>query len=217
MTCHNRVPALRFGWWARENVAVQQRRQLADVHHQWGVIERRMGNVQAALAQLQRALKFHPAHLGALTETTLLLHSAGKLEAAHQFLLRAVQVQPGNADFHNKLGVIRREQDRKADAMRHFKDALQADANWHPAAHNLAWILATSSNPELRDGKTAVQLAEKLCQASNYQQPQALDTYAAAMAEMGHYDRAAQLAEDALAIVRRSQPTDAAAATDREA
>ncbi|MDG2381135.1 MAG: redoxin domain-containing protein [Pirellulaceae bacterium] len=192
-----------------DDEAVRQRYRLAGVHHQWGVIERRMGNARASLRQMQRALKFHSTHLGALTETTLLLRSAGKLEEAHRFLLRAVQVQPNDADYHNKLGVIRKDQDRLAEAIPHFRDALQIDSNWHPAAHNLAWILATSSDPGLRDGETAVRLAEKLCQAFNYQQPQALDTYAAALAETGHYARAPKLMEDALAIVRESPPTNA--------
>jgi hypothetical protein len=55
----------------------------------------------------------------------------------------------------------------------------------------------------------AVALAVKVCEASNYQQPQALDTYAAALAEDGQFEKACEIADNALEIAKKSVPTAA--------
>ena len=191
-----------------DEAAVQQRLRLADVHHQSSIIEGKSGNKQAALDHLRRALAFHPGHVRALIDVSAVLRSAGKLDEAHGFLVRAAQARPNSADLHNKLGIIRMQQGSLEEAIRHFREALQVDANWHPAANNLAWILATTRDSELRDAEMAVRLAEQVCRASSFAQPQALDTYAAALAANGQYEKAVEIVARALEIAKESVTTE---------
>lgn len=60
-------------------------------------------------------------------------------------------------------------------------------------ANNLAWIRATSVNPEFRNGAEAVKLAKQACDAVDFKQPQQLvliDTLACAYAESGDFAKA---------------------------
>ncbi|MFO0946979.1 MAG: tetratricopeptide repeat protein [Planctomycetota bacterium] len=65
----------------------------------------------------------------------------------------------------------------------------------------LAWILATSPDESVRDGKEARALAEQVLKATSPNNPQALDALAAAWAESGDFTRATNLAERSAAIL----------------
>ena len=65
------------------------------------------------------------------------------------------------------------------------------------ALNNLAWIRATESQAELRDGAEAVRLAEQACQLSSYHEPSVVGTLAAAYAEAGRFDEAVAMAAKA--------------------
>lgn len=67
--------------------------------------------------------------------------------------------------------------------------------------NDLAWRLATSSDPQLRDGSNAVRLAEKAVAATGRQNPKYLDTLAAAYAEAGHFGDAVNVQQEAIALM----------------
>jgi protein O-mannosyl-transferase len=61
----------------------------------------------------------------------------------------------------------------------------------------LAWLLATVKDDKLRDGAEAVRLAEEVCRQTERKVPALLDVLAAAYAEAGRFDDAAQTAAEA--------------------
>lgn len=63
--------------------------------------------------------------------------------------------------------------------------------------NNLAWILATSPDEQLRDGQQAVQLAEQANAVTGGRNPGVLDTLAAAYAAAGDFDQAVRVATEA--------------------
>ncbi|MEQ8859431.1 MAG: hypothetical protein RIC56_12360 [Pseudomonadales bacterium] len=75
-----------------------------------------------------------------------------------------------------------------------------------PARNNLAWLLATANEPELRDGERAVALIRGVALSSGAWQY--LDTLAAAWAAAGEFDRAVLVAERAIAIAQRELAGD---------
>lgn len=68
--------------------------------------------------------------------------------------------------------------------------------------NNLAWVLATSTFDELRDGERAIVLAEKAADLTDYKEAYILSTLASAYAEVGDFERAVQWSEKA---VQRNQ------------
>lgn len=92
---------------------------------------------------------------------------------------------------------------RYAAALTHYRSALAHDGNSVDALNNAAWQLATCPNPQLRDGKTAVELANKACELTGYKQPFYIVTLAAAYAEAGQYDEAITNAQKARVLALR--------------
>jgi hypothetical protein len=74
---------------------------------------------------------------------------------------------------------------------------LSLDASNTVVLNNLAWILATTKERQLRDGWEAVRLASQAVDLTDRREPVLIGTLAAAYAEEGHFDEAivyAQLA-----------------------
>ena len=66
--------------------------------------------------------------------------------------------------------------------------------------NNLAWVLATSTLEELRDGKRAIELATLACEVTEYKRPHILSTLASGYAEEGDFDSAIKWIEKGLEI-----------------
>ena len=65
-----------------------------------------------------------------------------------------------------------------------------------------AWILATAADPRARDGSRARAFAERAVELTRRQDPDSLDSLAAALAEQGEFDRAVLVAREALGAAR---------------
>ena len=74
--------------------------------------------------------------------------------------------------------------------------------------NNLAWNLATSRAPALRDGKRAVELAKRACELSSREDPTHLDTLAAAFAEVGNFDAAVKTQLEAIRLISKGDPSE---------
>jgi len=81
--------------------------------------------------------------------------------------------------------------------------------------NNAAWIMATSQNRTLRDGKRAVELATEACEFSGFNNHSLLGTLAAAYAETGDFAKAMYYSERA-AELAGIQDNDQAASIHRD-
>lgn len=69
-------------------------------------------------------------------------------------------------------------------------------------ANNLAWLLSTSKQAELRDGREALRLARRVCNATDNKVAHFLGTLAAANAETGNFGEAQKTLKSALLLAR---------------
>jgi tetratricopeptide (TPR) repeat protein len=97
------------------------------------------------------------------------------------------------------------------EVIQYYREALNVDSNNPVVLNNLAWILATTSKPELRNGEEAVRLATKAVELTDRRLPRFIGTLAAAYAEAGQFSKAAQIAQTARVLaILANQPDEAA-------
>lgn len=125
-------------------------------------------------------------------------------------LEKALLVKPKFWAPRAGLAAIYQRQGRLAEAVVQHRLALQVSPGHPLSTNNLAWILATCPDPKIRQPEEAVRLAEQLCRSTNYGQPTALDTLAAAQAAAGHYEQAVPTAQKAVALSMSAGRTGAA-------
>jgi len=78
-----------------------------------------------------------------------------------------------------------------------LETALGIDPNCLPALVYSAWLKATCPQPEIRDGKAAVALAQKACDLTKWTDNRCLTALAAGSAESGDFPRAVQFQQRA--------------------
>lgn len=135
-------------------------------------------------------------------------------------LLELVRLSPNDAAAHAELGQRYLRDQRFAEAVKHFREALRARPDvtttdgsnmW---ANNLAWILATNKDPKLRNGEEALLWATKSCAADQRKNPATLDTLAAALAELQRFGEAIEVCKEVLALAA-NQPNVVKTTQDR--
>jgi tetratricopeptide (TPR) repeat protein len=95
-----------------------------------------------------------------------------------------------------------------------WQKTLAIDGDDGNALNNLAWVLATFPQDEIRNGKRAVELATKASALPGGESPMVLRTLAAAYAEGGDFPRAVSVAQRALDLAT-AQNNNSLAATLR--
>ncbi len=111
--------------------------------------------------------------------------TAGHNDEAVAALNRALELNPADADVHCILGEIFSGQKRAAEANEHLRQALKLRPDFPEAQNDLAWSLATSEDPQIRNGAEAVRLAERADQLTHGMVTAYGLTRAAAQAEAG--------------------------------
>ena len=156
------------------------------------------------------ALRINPAFPDAVMNMGTLLALQGDLTNAIQYLQRAVQLSPDSAEAYGKLGVALSQQGRTADAVSCYRESVRLKPDQVPACNNLAWLLATYPDAQLRNGPEAVRLAEHACELTAYKQPMLIGTLAAAYAEAGRFSDATNAACKAIALASAASSAELA-------
>ena len=105
---------------------------------------------------------------------------------------------PFDVPTHNDLGVLLVQNRDVRAGIEQWEISLQIDPDDGNALNNLAWVLATYPADTIRDGKRAVELAEKAAVLPGGEAPIVLRTLAAGYAEAGDFSNAVNTAQRAL-------------------
>lgn len=85
-----------------------------------------------------------------------------------------------------------------------LREGLQKVPDSPLLANALAWALAAPADPGARNGDEAVTLATSACEKTGFQDPELLDTLAAAYSVVGNYSKAVKFEQDAIKIATQS-------------
>jgi tetratricopeptide (TPR) repeat protein len=155
------------------------------------------GKVDEAMAQFQKALQIDPDFVEAYGNLGNAMLQEGKADEAIAYYQKALKLSPRNPNLYNNLGNALSRQGQFEQAIAHYQAAIKLAPNNPSFLNNLAWLLATCPEARVRNGQQAVQLAERVCQLTDYEQPQLICTLAVAYAETGRFEDAAATSERA--------------------
>ena len=200
-----------------DEAAVQFKRALAIDPGLWlaryglGELLLDQGKFDGAIEQFSEVLRLQPKHEPAWLQLGIARAGQGKLAEAVEALSAALRIAPDDAVAHYHLASALSGQHNIKEAIPHYRKALKTLPDFPEALNNLAWILAAHPDPQVRNGREAVDLAERACQLTEYKQPIMVGTLAAAYAETGRFAEAVTTAEKAKTLAEQSNQMELAA------
>jgi len=189
--------------------ALQVNPDLADVHNNLGYALTLQGKLDEAIAHFEETLRIRPDHAKAHNGLGVVLARQGKFDQAIKHYIEALRIgtleEQKSAAVQSNLAYALYallHQGNRDEAVMHFRETLRVKPDWVEPMNSLAWLLATETS--LRSPKEAVQLAERACELTNYENASLLDTLAAAYAAAGKFAQAIETAEEALESAQSS-------------
>ena len=167
-----------------------------------GAIFQSQGNIDQAAKYYRDALKADPNYANAHNNLGNALIVQGKPDEAIDHLERAQQLRPDYAEAHYNLGKALHLTGQSLQAVKHFRAALGLRSNWPEALRDMAWILATRPDANVRDGPAALRAAQQASELTRNTDPATLNALAAAQAAVEDYLQAVATAEKALEQAR---------------
>jgi tetratricopeptide (TPR) repeat protein len=97
---------------------------------------------------------------------------------------------------------------KHAEALKDYEEALRLDPDNTGVLNNYAWVLATSPDADVRNGKRSIELGTKACELTKYEKPHILSTLAAGYAENGDWENAIKWSSKAVELGAKDQEVD---------
>lgn len=179
--------------------------QLGSARRLWMQLMGESGQVDAAIAELEQFREREEAKDVNLLVDLATLHLLRKDYASAVRLYSEILTEdPENAgvfklraDAHLFLG-------KQSEAMADYEATLKIRPEDDGVLNNLAWLLGTSPDEELRDGKRSIELATEACKLTDYKQPHILSTLASGYAEIGDFETAINWSKKAIELAGES-------------
>ena len=181
-----------------------------DALYNLGLIAHRRNNYSEAARHFALAVSIRPQHFDAHLGLGADLSRLGRTDEAIEHLRAAARLRPDDPRPYKQLGSALAALGRYEEAIRWLRDGVQRLPNDASIADRLAWILATCPQEQWRVSAEALRIAEAVCRRTNNAVPQALDTLAAALANLGRFEEAIAAAEQALQMARANDNRDLA-------
>lgn len=143
-----------------------------------------------AIAELERLKKLDPKDTLTLLQLAL-FHGANKDSVkAIETYTALLALTPNDWRALRGRGDALLNVGRHAEAIADYEKAIKLEPKDDGILNNLAWVLATSPDEKLRNGRRAIELATEACKATDYKVAHIVSTLAAAYAETGDFDAA---------------------------
>ena len=163
----------------------------------------------------EHALAVTPDNQTAHQNLAAALWPKGKTAESHQHARAAaiaharttLKDYPFDVATHNDLGVLLVQNGDVHAGIEQWETSLEIDPNDGNALNNLAWVLATHPDDAARNGKRAVELAEKAISLPGGVVPIVLRTLAAAYAEAGDFSKAMDTLQHAIDLAAAQNNT----------
>ena len=172
----------------------------ARAHYNLANAYRTKGLLEEAVAEYEKALSIDPGYAQARDNLAEVAAQKRIQDQKIRDYESSLAANPADAVLHNKLGDLYIRKGMVGEGIAQLKRAIALRPDYALAYNYLAWIYATSLQASRRNGKEAVALAGRACELTGFQNPDFLDTLAAAYAEAGDFAQAVSCQEKAISL-----------------
>lgn len=226
LSVDGRLPrlALSYNWWMKELAAkgdlervIEQRRIAAAIDHNSSVPAlqglaaalQQAGRSEEAIEAFERVLALIPNSVDTLNNYAAALSGLGRHSAAIAHLERAFELEPDSELLRENLEVLVRHRRELAHTrLAQLRAALEESPGSVPIANELAWILATHPDADIRQPDEAIGFAMTATQTGGDRDASVLDTLACSYAAVGRFAEALSTGRAALALAIQGNDAD---------
>jgi len=170
-----------------------------------------LGDNDRAIERYREALKLCAFWATGHNNLGALLSAKGELDEAAAEFTEALRYQPDLFEASAQLALCLARLRHDASAVKQFQAALGLRPDWREGRRQLAWILATSYAPDVHNVTQSLELAQQLCQETQFNDPASLEALAAALAASGDFETALRWQTKAVDGMPADSPARAAA------
>jgi tetratricopeptide (TPR) repeat protein len=153
-----------------------------------------------ASKELDSLEKNAPDELGIKLLRLDFLNNQKKHNEALEIVESLLTQNPQNLPLMRLKGNILLSMRKHQDAVKIFEEVIKIDPTDKTSLNNLSWVLSTSPIDMVRNGKRALELAEKACKLTDYKAAYILSTLAAAYAETGDFKKAVEYSQKSIEL-----------------
>lgn len=176
-----------------------------DAHYNLGVELGKQRRYADAATHYRLVLQQDPDHIEAANNLGAALFAQGEVKESIGYFERVLRAEPGDVEARGNWAMALVAEGQVEGAIRILEDGLARSPEASALANQLAWLRAATPEERWRDGKQAVRLAELACELTDQENPNYLDTLAAAYAEAGRFDEAVRTLGRAIALADAKQ------------
>lgn len=172
--------------------------KIKNAHYYRGSLYSRMGNFSGALSDLNEAVRQDPTSTPEYQSRARVYEELGNLNLARSDYERVIRVPPKDGGDYALRAKAFEAIGNYSAAAADFSRALRMSSRDHYVLNSAAWFKATCPESSFRSGREAIQKSTKACELTKWRDLNAIDTLAAAYAEIGHFDQAMKYGAQAL-------------------
>ena len=159
-----------------------------------------------AIADMLQLIQLDPESVEMRLQLAAYYQASDRPRKAIELYNDILEDEPGDTDVLQGradalLGIGEHE-----SAIADYELALENDPDNDGILNNFAWVLATSTIDEVRDGEHSLELALRACEVTEYEESHILSTLAAAYAETGDFEKAREWAAKAVELGQEDRP-----------
>ena len=181
---------------------------LAAAHVMKGALLERSGRDDRAIAEYTAAATNEPTLREAHFRLADALRRVGRLDSALSSYRRVLELAPDGEEARFGEAMALAQLSRHAEARDRLRDAMMRHPDQPAFAQALARLLAASPDPQVRDGRQALDLVTSL--ANQHKTTSVAETMAMALAEVGRFEDAVEWQRLAMAVAADAGHSDAA-------